>query len=190
MQVDIQQFFSNPIEDMKGMVPPYTITAGIDTSYDYHWEQDYRNVSVTLERDPEDTNEDWLYCFEYNYHYSEGSFSIYENGPWPQELADSVQVIYEDLMEEYSEIEWLHISSHYCDQEIGEISLEVMAEFEYGELDGIFYYPVITWDANTFDEWKNGWPDPTFNGIFPNWTSDEMMEFLGMEEEDWQKTWD
>ena len=182
MQVDIQQFFSNPIEDMKDMVPPYTITAGIDTSYDYHWDQYYRNVSVTFEPDT-------FECFYYNYDYWDDSLRIYENGPWPQELADSVHAIYEDVMEEYSEIEWLYISANYCD-EPGEISVEIRVEYEWGEMEDMFYYPVITWDADTFDEWKSGWPDPTFNGIFPDWTSDEMMEFLGMEEEDWQKTWD
>ena len=190
MQVDIQQFFSNPIEDMKNMVPPYTLTAGIDTSYDHHWHNDYRNVSVTLERDSLDINGDWWYCFHYNYDYYDDSLRIYEDGPWPEELADSVQAIYEDLMEEYSEIEWMYINSYYCEQETGEISLEVRWEFEYGEFEGMYNYPVITWDADTFDEWKSGWPDPTFNGIFPDWTSDEMMEFLGMDGEDWQKTWD
>ena len=92
-------------------------------------------------------------------------------------------------LEEYSEIEWLYISANYCD-EPGEISVEIRVEYEWGEMEDMFYYPVITWDADTFDEWKSGWPDPTFNGIFPDWTSDEMMELLGMEEEDWQKTWD
>jgi hypothetical protein len=58
------------------------------------------------------------------------------------------------------------------------------------ELDGAWTYPVITWQADTFDEWKNSWPDPTFNSIFPNWTVDDLMEFFDMDEEDWEKVWD
>jgi hypothetical protein len=189
MQVDIQQFFSNPIEDMKGMVPPYTITAGIDTNYDHHWVDYEETFSVTLEPDADDIDNDWGYYFNLGFDYYDDSLRIYEYGPWPEELADQLQVIYEEVMEEYSEIEWLYISAWY-EGPAGDITVNIRVEFEYGEMEGMFYYPVITWDANTFDEWKNGWPDPTFNGIFPNWTSDEMMEFLGMEEEDWQKTWD
>ena len=190
MQVDIQQFFSNPIEDMKDMVPPYTITAGIDTSHDYHWEEYYEYVSATLEPDSQDIYNDWSYYFYIEYGYWDDTLHIYENGvPVPQELADSVLAIYEDVMEQYSEIEYLYVSAWY-NGPAGDISVEIRVEYEWGEMEGMFNYPVITWDADTFDEWENGWPDPTFNGIFPTWTSDEMMEFLGMDEEDWQKTWD
>ena len=62
---------------------------------------------------------------------------------------------------------------------------------EWREMEGMFNYPVITWDADTFDEWENGWPDPTFNGLLPNWTVDDLLEFLGMDDEDdWEKVWD
>ncbi|MCK4447047.1 MAG: hypothetical protein KAW56_08190, partial [Candidatus Marinimicrobia bacterium] len=34
VKVDIRKFFENPINDFKEMVPPYTVSTGIDTSYD------------------------------------------------------------------------------------------------------------------------------------------------------------
>ena len=189
MQVDIQQFFSNPIEDMKGMVPPYTITAGIDTNYDHHWVDYEETFSVTLEPDSGDIYNDWGYYFSLGFDYYDDSLRIHENEAPPQELVDRMQAIFEEVMEEYSEIEWLYINAWYQGP-AGDITVNIRVEYEYGEMEGMFNYPVITWDADTFDEWKSDWPDPTFNGIFPDWTSDEMMEFLGMDSEDWQKTWD
>ena len=60
------------------------------------------------------------------------------------------------------------------------------AEFEDG-----FSVPVITWDADNFNDWKDDWPDPTFNGILPNWNVDDLLDFLGTDDEtDWEKTID
>jgi len=187
IEVDIQQFFSNPIEDMKEMVPPYTVTAGIDTSYDYHWEEYYEYVSVTVESDSDDVNNDWYYYFFYYYDYYDDSLRIYGDGP--QELPGIMDEIYENVMNQYPEIEWLHIGADYYGQ-AGDINLEIRVEFEWGEFEGFYNYPIITWDAVDFNDWKNGWPDHSFNGLFPSWTLDDFMEFMGFEEEDWEKVWD
>jgi hypothetical protein len=189
MQVDIQQFFSNPIEDMKDMVPPYTITAGIDTSYDWNWTNGYENIEVTVEGDSQ------YVSFYYNYYWDHDNNqpNLETSGDVPEELANFVDAILENLLNNYQNIGDLIIYNYFSGFLMpgdNDITLEISWSIDWGEEEGGFYYPVITWDANTFDEWKNGWPDPTFNGIFPTWTLDEMMEFLGMDEEDWQKTWD
>jgi hypothetical protein len=189
MQVDIQQFFSNPIEDMKDMVPPYTITAGIDTSYDWNWTNGYENIEVTVEGDSQ------YVSFYYNYYWDHDNNqpNLETSGDVPEELANFVDAILENLLNNYQNIGYLIIYNYFSGFLMpgdNDITLEISWSIDWGEEEGGFYYPVITWDANTFDEWKNGWPDPTFNGIFPTWTLDEMMEFLGMDEEDWQKTWD
>ena len=190
IEVDIQQFFSNPIEDMKEMVPPYTVTAGIDTSYDYNWEEYYEYVSVTIEPDSDDVNNDWDYYIYYSYDYYDDSLRIYKEGStFPQELPGIVDAIYEDVMNQYPEIEWLYITANYYGQ-AGDITVAIRVEFEWGEFEGFYNYPIITWDADDFNDWKNGWPDHSFNGLFPSWTLDDFMEFMGFEEEDWEKVWD
>ncbi|MEA1986082.1 MAG: hypothetical protein U9N76_01165 [Candidatus Marinimicrobia bacterium] len=97
-QVEIKNIFINPINDFKAMVPPYTVTAGLDTSW-------------------------------------------YWNG-----------------------------------------SEEVM--------DLVSYYPIITWNQNSYSEWLNAWPDPTFNGIFCNFTTTELEKLMYLSEDDWKKVMD
>lgn len=53
-------------------------------------------------------------------------------------------------------------------------------EYEY------FLVPVITWNANSFDQWI--FPNPTFNGILPEITSDLMFkQTFGIDAGDWEK---
>ena len=50
-------------------------------------------------------------------------------------------------------------------------------------------YPIIIWGANTYQDWVAAWPDPTFNGIFPDMTCEDLVEFLDIEE-DWEQVAD
>ncbi len=53
-------------------------------------------------------------------------------------------------------------------------------EYEY------FLVPVITWNANSFDQWI--FPNPTFNGILPEITTDlKFKQTFGIDAEDWGK---
>jgi hypothetical protein len=97
-EVEISKFFTNPINDFKAMIPPYTVTAGLDTSW-------------------------------------------YWNGT-------------EDVV------------------------------------DYISYYPIVTWNADTYAEWLSAWPDPTFNEILPGFTTADLEKLLSISEEDWTKTTD
>jgi hypothetical protein len=49
-----------------------------------------------------------------------------------------------------------------------------------------FWVAVIIWDANSFDQWI--FPNPTFNGILPEITTDaEFKQTFGIDADDWQK---
>jgi hypothetical protein len=49
-----------------------------------------------------------------------------------------------------------------------------------------FWVAVIIWDANSFEQWN--FPDPTFNGILPEITTDaEFKQTFGIDADDWQK---
>ena len=53
-------------------------------------------------------------------------------------------------------------------------------------LDDYFLVPVITWDANSFDQWV--FPNPTFNGILPEITTDLIFkQTFGIDLGDWEK---
>ena len=48
------------------------------------------------------------------------------------------------------------------------------------------YVPIITWNADTFEEWT--FPDPTFSGILPGMTDLEFKRIFGITANDWEKT--
>jgi hypothetical protein len=59
-------------------------------------------------------------------------------------------------------------------------------EWEYiYVLDYTYFAPVITWEADYFEEWI--FPDPTFNGALPGMTDAEFKATFGLYEEDWSK---
>jgi len=46
--------------------------------------------------------------------------------------------------------------------------------YEVCEDSGIWGCPELTWEANTCEEWKDGW-DYTVGGLFPNMTQDKFF---------------
>ena len=112
----------------------------------------------------------------------------------PQEVIDAVDQKSDSLVSVYSGYQvnvYLYWSGQYLeDTEVSTSSIIRWYVYEY-EFDGASSYPIITWDADNYEDWKNGWPDPTFNGIVPDWTVDDLLEFLDLDDEDdWEKVWD
>ena len=54
--------------------------------------------------------------------------------------------------------------------------------------DNEYVYPVFTWEADNFQDWKDAWPDPTINGIFSNMSIEDLLDFLEINEENWKMT--
>lgn len=53
----------------------------------------------------------------------------------------------------------------------------------------LVYIPVLTWDAESFEEWT--WPDPTLNGLLPEMGSTEdLWSVFGIEARQWNRSWD
>ena len=196
VRVDISKFYTNPLQDLKEMVPPYVVTEGIDYEWDWDWyaidhyemSNDYDSVSFTITGDS-----DSYFYFE---HWSEmdpmGNVdtSMWGNIGVPQEVIDAVDQKRDSLYSVYNG--YIIETSAYWDGYLGDNQKVLIRWYIYeAELDGASSYPIITWDADNYEDWKNGWPDPTFNGIVPDWTVDDLLEFLGMDDEDdWIKVWD
>lgn len=198
-RIDIQQFFSNPIEDFKEMVPPYTVVS--DTLHEWHWtsridyDGNYPYESVPFDITVDSTG--W-YQFEYRHEVDpNGNEEIYE---WtegvdvPSAVIDSVEQKFAELTSQYG-INTYNIEVYvYWGRYLlsGTSSNEAMIRWEVSEVEigSSWVYPIISWDANTFEEWKSGWPDPTFHGIFPDWTVDDLLAFLEVDEYNWKKVSD
>ena len=200
VRVDISKFYTNPFQDLKEMVPPYVVTEGID--YDWNWvdehtsywqEDDYDSVSFTITVTGSDN---WL---DFEYYRETDPMGNVDTSMWgniavPQEVIDAVDQKSDSLVSVYSGYQvnvYLYWSGQYLeDTEVSTSSIIRWYVYEY-EFDGASSYPIITWDADNYEDWKNGWPDPTFNGIVPDWTVDDLLEFLDLDDEDdWEKVWD
>ena len=48
----------------------------------------------------------------------------------------------------------------------------------------IMYIPILTWSAETFEEWI--FQDPTLGGILPGMTDAEFKRIFGITEDDWE----
>jgi len=198
--VDIQQFFLNPFQDLKQLIPPYSVTVDNIINWDWLEQVDsYHNFEYdTLTFYCTEMGNNSIYYFEYYVEIDPlGNIdtSMYSsNVNIPEEViiavdrkADSLAMVYENhIIEAY--LYWNCFYSNECSGSQKEIIRWNVFNAEY---DSGFEVPVITWNADNFNEWKNGWPDPTFNGILPQWTTDELLDFLGInDEDDWKKVID
>ena len=59
--------------------------------------------------------------------------------------------------------------------------------YPYGYWVEEYYMAIITWEANTYEDWII--PNPSINGILPDITTDAAFkDLLGLTSEDWTKT--
>lgn len=208
VKVDIRKFFENPIGDFKEMVPPYTISTGIDTTTDWDWEDEpiyysidsvevsglyntYIYISFEYVAYKEDTNiYAKIYIGGFYYDLIEGELN---SSMVPAPLWQTYQY-YLELVNQYSSSEEysdIYVSFYWSGDVTTGQSL-VIDRYFYIEtgVDVYYVYPIITWEANTYQDWVAAWPDPTFNGIFPDMTREDLVEFLDINEEDWEQVAD
>ena len=208
VKVDIRKFFENPIDDFKKMVPPYTVSTGIDTTTDWDWEDEpiyysidsvevsglyntYIYISFEYVAYKEDTSiYAKIYIGGFYYDLIEGELN---SSMVPAPLWQTYQY-YLELVNQYSSSEEysdIYVSFYWSGNVTTGQSL-VIDRYFYIEtgVDVYYVYPIITWEANTYQDWVAAWPDPTFNGIFPDMTREDLVEFLDISEEDWEQVAD
>jgi len=197
VQVDVKQFFTDPIDDFKEMIPPYSVNSDTTHDWDYienidgYWNYEYEYITFDIT-----VNTEGYYSFEY-YRRIDPLGAI-EIDMWadglvlevPQEVINAVDQKLNDLLSSYGSAYMIEVyiyQSNWLVAGTNEINSRIRWYVDEVELESSWEYPVLTWDADTYTEWKNSWPDPTFNGIFPNWTVDDLLDFLYYNEEDWEK---
>jgi hypothetical protein len=58
----------------------------------------------------------------------------------------------------------------------------------YGVASRSVFVPVITWEAETFEQFKADWPEPTLHGLLPGMgSSDELFATFGITADEWQR---
>jgi len=207
VKVDIRKFFENSIDDFKEMVPPYTVSTGIDTTTDWNWEDEpiYYSIDSVEVSGLNNTN---IYI-SFSYEVYEQETSIYasiniggtpydliggelDSSMVPSPLWDTYQH-YQGLVNQYSTEEYnnIYISFWWSGNVTTGRPLTIDSQFYIETGIAVYYvYPIITWGANTYQDWVVAWPDPTFNGIFPDMSCEGLVEFLDISEEDWEQVAD
>ena len=173
--VDISQLFDNPVQDLKELLPDYTITLDADTEYyktfaaehfspARYWANlqtyfgiEYPNdTSMFSAHLPDDSTSDLFYDLIYYYDNDYYHFVL----GW-----DDVTRFGSNIYDFYARNMW-----RYC-----------------------YYYnnpyqvaSCFIWDADSFDAWT--WPNPTLNGLFPQLTSNEIKGLLQMQGIEWDKS--
>ena len=178
--------FTDPVEDWKSLFPPYTVTAR-RTVLDHGYEANNGTVmkSVTIPSP--------------NYYSSSVNVSVYDRGT-PQvfsygdaSLHEALQaVLTERLQIAQARTDWdgtfYGYASFSGQLEAGTQDVSVTWYDGIGIAQTSVFIPVITWEAETFDQWIL--PDPTLHGLLPDMgTSDQFFQTFGFTAGDWEREW-
>jgi len=202
VDVDISQFFLNPIADFKALLPPYTMATAIEYDYEYFYltqQIQAEDSNVTIE----DLNNTYLEM-NLDYYFMDGipvlnasvrmGFLMFDlSTANPDDLPPSVFELYDEFVimaDAYSgalyQFPYLQFfwSGNVTTGQPLTISGNVHIEYE--QQSSAYVTPDPTWNAETYTDWLASWPDPTMNNIFPNLDAAGLAELLNFHEEDWE----
>ncbi|NQV30438.1 MAG: hypothetical protein HQ508_06085 [Candidatus Marinimicrobia bacterium] len=193
-QVDISQYYSNPVADLKTLLPTYTVS--IITEYDYNTVSLAEDISVDeaevtvagLNNTP----------VSINIEYSEGSadtvarvtlgFFSYNlmtanQNDLPVAIWDLWDVFL-GLVDQYSDqlYHFPEISFHWDGVITTGLSLviEGSVAIDYQERIGSYIAPELLWSAASYDVWLADFSNPTMNMLFPDFTEADLANLLGI----------
>lgn len=182
----LDNFFQGDFLGIKHYLPAYTVYAERDT---IDWDYDYNYFSEPCS-DTVNVNYYGYYYFDYYEYYSDGDiYGPYESG---NVVIDNFKAAADSIFSQYitypnlSYLEVYVYWSGYLYPGLNTIYDDIYVYVETEEPDNVIYSPVITWDANNFNQWI--FPDPTIGGLFPEIGSDaEFKSIFGIDASDWQK---
>jgi hypothetical protein len=175
--------FANPVPDWKGLLPSYTasvIRRPGRMQYQYETGSMDLNVDIPAE----------------NY-YSAGDYINVSGGQETESFyGDEVlrtavtQVVRDRLNAVKAQPLWAGYfsgsASFSGNLSAGQQTISVPYTSLYTVLTTYQFVPVITWEADSFDQWQ--WPDPTLHGLLPQMTStSQLLETFGISANQWNK---
>jgi len=181
--VDLKMFFDDPMENPKEFLPDYTITLeeldslhiGFATAHfsrQAYWDSlqsiygiTYPNDTPYFDNHLPDANDEEFYRL------------IGEYGSYYVDYGRQQFVFGWDDVQNYCTptdpwCYWSNNMSRYTNHWYDRDELTV----------GLCY----SWDDNSFAEWT--WPDPTFNGLLPGMTEDQLKELIFGDGSEWEKS--
>ena len=178
LEISLNALFTNPVPDIKTLFPSYTVV--LDTMEYTRELKDDTTLTAQVH-----FNQSGFYYWDYWAELRNGVIihqQMNSNFPvpsWDSAWANKVQQM-QTAVEVYLD---LHMSDHNFTA--GDHTLQ--SDFEVdNHIPSQRYSPVITWTAQTFNEWIL--PNPSINGALPGMTDAHFKDVFGIIAADWQRT--
>ncbi|MDI6809006.1 MAG: hypothetical protein QME66_08505 [Candidatus Eisenbacteria bacterium] len=182
---DLGKFFTNPITNLKGVFPAYTVEVERDTTHRENWTWN------------------WVYAAgNFDYQGSSMTYYNYSKSCWwdrwsslncsqPGDAIPRFDAVFDSIIASFqarSDITSFNVWANWW----GSVSpgpnwvwTQIYYNYNYEVQDRVFYVPVIVWNANSFAAWT--FPNPTFNGLLPGMTTDALFKTtFGITSQNWQ----
>ena len=184
LTIRVGQLFTNPIPDWKALFPAYTpsVTRRSRGSYPLY-------AAGSAQADVVAPSDGSFYA-SYSLSVQDGQ-TTYESFSGDEFLRSAVtQTIQDQLQVAQTTPNWTGGFSGFASFNgpltIGSHTVAIPYQTYTYVATSYAYAPVITWTADTFDEWV--WPNPTFNGILPGMgSSSQLLSTFGITAAQWTK---
>jgi hypothetical protein len=180
---DVSQFFSNPIQDFKDLLPAYTVSVIIDTldyQYDYHYDSDLVTAGVVADSLG-------------GYYYWSRWYVWDQWGYYDEDFSSNISIpefdaAFDAALAAFSgdpDVAYFYLSLYWGDSlSPGYNAISATLEKNWETMSAESgYVVVLTWEAASYYQWIL--PNPTFNGILPGMTDGYFKQTFGLTEEDW-----
>lgn len=184
--IDFSKIFDNPINDLKSVLPNYSITVQPVDFFGDRWIEDHEEVRVQFSAPDAG--------YYYYYRYYEWAKDGYEYDPGASTNLGSengFNSAFENTKGNFmknSEITELNMRLEWnATLEAGQHSRIATIYYKYSlpsNLSPVYLPESLEWDAQTFSDWE--FKNPTLNGLLPAMTDPEFKHIFGITEEDWK----
>jgi hypothetical protein len=196
LMIDLYTFFTDPIEDWKLVLPPYTIVTETRpwSGYDSNYVQD--EIGPIQVYVPVDYTDDYRYYsvsyYDYAYSYS------YDYNVFPDFRAACDEYAYALITSLAVNQNWSG-SAYFSFNHSGVLApgatapITISVSRSYETAATFVYVPVVTWGATTYSQWLGQWTNASLNGLLPEMqNSTELAEIFGFTEDHWKQSfvWD
>jgi hypothetical protein len=185
LKINVGNWFRDPIDNWKQLLPQYQASTERRVLDNGSCVSEQRTETISV--NPTETR----------YYFGNVSLSrSYEGEEWFNSWGDAVITDpMEQALRAYIESIALPacLSSLYASADFGgtleagtqNVNMNTWVEWCDGTC---VIVPVITWNADTFEEWV--WPDPDMNGLLPDIsTTGQLMSTFGIRAVQWEKKW-
>ncbi|MCB2213472.1 hypothetical protein KQI52_15255 [bacterium] len=186
LEVSLYNYFNSPVQNLKALVPEYTVSLDLDPAGWPMWDDmtevvnEYRTVTITVPA------ADYYSWYRYGVYFR--GDSEYEYGSYTV-FSQVMEDFYTGIVAEYADYDYADIYVSFGQTlTAGQHDVEVWVNVYTADVP-YRYVPVFTWEVDSGEDWIL--PNPTVGGLFPGMTDAEIKDLLGWTPDDWSKseTW-